>query len=235
MPIILRMTGLTTDAGAHGSALADLLLSHVEHLVAKGELKLGGRLGEQALADQLGVSRGPVREAIRTLEGRGLLERTPNFGVRVVDLSLDDLEQLLVTREALEGMCCRLAAENMTLREIQGLRACVSEDTERMRRDGAGAAFRAGAEDNDFHARIAAGSRNVWISKYLMKDVYALLRLYRVKQISLGNRVAESHDEHLQMVEAIQRRDPDEAERLMREHVRAGREKLLTELRQPHA
>ena len=103
--------------------LIDDTVAKLEELIVRGEL-LPGRtlLPEQALADTLGVSRGPLREAIRTLEGRRLIERTPHAGVRVVKLSLEDLEQLLVTREALEGMACRQAAENMTAAEIRQLR-----------------------------------------------------------------------------------------------------------------
>jgi DNA-binding GntR family transcriptional regulator len=213
-----------------GLPITDALLRLLEGSIASGELQLGDRLAEQTLADKLGVSRGPIREAIRTLEGRGIVERTPNAGVRVRNLSIDDLEQLLVTREALEGMCCRLAAENMTLKEVQGLRACVGEDEQRLHDEGVGATFRPGAEDNDFHARIASGSRNLWIAQYLTRDVYALLRLYRLKQISLGNRATESRNEHLEIIEQIQRRNADGAEHLMRAHVRRGRERLLVAL-----
>ncbi|CAN5399537.1 GntR family transcriptional regulator [soil metagenome] len=211
-------------------ATPDALLRLLEVQIASGELQLGDRLAEQLLADRLGVSRGPIREAIRMLEGRGIVERIVNAGVRVRNLSIDDLEQLLVTREALEGMCCRLAAENMTLKEIQGLRACVGEDEQRLREEGVGATFRPGAEDNDFHARIATGSRNHWIAQYLTRDVYALLRLYRLKQISLGNRATESRSEHLEIIDQIQLRNGDGAEALMRAHVRRGRERLLAAL-----
>lgn len=76
-----------------------------------GRYRPGEKLREQLLADELGVSRAPLREAIRNLEGRRLLERTPRSWVQVVALSADTLAQILSTREALEGMAARQAAE----------------------------------------------------------------------------------------------------------------------------
>src|ERR1700730_14858522 len=98
-----------------GRALVDEAVARLESAILSGELVPGQKLSEQALSSQFGISRGPLREAIRTLEGRHLVERTPFSGVRVVQLSVDDIEQLLLMSEALEGMAARHAAENMTL------------------------------------------------------------------------------------------------------------------------
>jgi DNA-binding GntR family transcriptional regulator len=91
-------------------SLVDVLVERIEAAIVGGDLQPGSRLSEQGLAVSLGVSRGPLREAIRRLEGRKLLERTPNIGVRVARLSLKDLHEVLQIREALEGMACGLAA-----------------------------------------------------------------------------------------------------------------------------
>ncbi|MDB5819246.1 MAG: GntR family transcriptional regulator [Rhizobacter sp.] len=211
--------------------LVDDIASQLQQLIFKGELAPGDKLGEQALADRLGASRGPLREAIRTLEGRRILERTPNAGVRVVKLSVDDLEQILMTREALEGMAARLAAENMTLPEVIDLRACLSSNARLMAREGLGAVFRSGTQDNDFHARLVKGSRNFWISELLCRDLYALLQIYRLKSARSANRLAAAHEEHGQILDAVQARDPDLAESLMRAHIKRGRERLLSEAR----
>ncbi len=100
---------MTTDKSLPSSGvMIDDTVARLEELIMRGELQPGDRLPEQQLADTLGVSRGPLREAIRTLEGRRLLERTPHAGVRVVQLSLDDLEQIFLTigtrsRRAVKG------------------------------------------------------------------------------------------------------------------------------------
>lgn len=210
------------------SVLVDDLARQLQELIFKGELAPGDKLGEQALADRLGTGRGPLREAIRTLEGRRILERTPNAGVRVVKLSVDDLEQILLTREALEGMAARLAAENMTLREVTSLRDCISTNATLMAREGLGAVFRDGSQDNDFHSRLVKGSRNLWLANLLCRDLYALLQIYRMKA-ARTDRLQAAHEEHGQILDAVQARDADEAESRMRAHVRRGREKLLDE------
>ena len=105
--------------------LSDHVVEKLEQLIFSGRYRPGERLREQILADELGVSRAPLREAIRTLEERGLLERMPHSGVQVVALSNEKLSQMLSTREALEGMAARQAAENMTVSEVNALKRTV--------------------------------------------------------------------------------------------------------------
>src|SRR4030088_30026 len=114
-------------------ALADETALRLEQSILAGELSPRPKLSEQVLSSQFGVSRGPLREAIRTLEGRHLVERTPFSGVRVVQLTVDDIEQLLFMREALEGMAARQAAENMTLHETRPLPHCLANPLEKIR------------------------------------------------------------------------------------------------------
>ena len=95
-------------------SLVDAVTERLEAAILGGELAPGSRLSEQRLATAFGVSRGPLREAIRRLEGRQLLRRTTNIGVHVTELSHEDLAELMTVREALEGMACRLAAQTIT-------------------------------------------------------------------------------------------------------------------------
>jgi DNA-binding GntR family transcriptional regulator len=222
------MTMLETAAG--GRVMIDDTVARMEELILTGELEPGARLPEQQLADALGVSRGPLREAIRTLEGRRLLERTPHAGVRVVQLSLEDLEQLLAMREALEGMACRLAAEHMTAPEIRRLRETATR-IETMLEEGSRSPFPGDAE-TDFHRQIAVGSRNKWIERQLCEDLYCLLRLYRLHGLRRAGRSAKvTAREHHMIIDRIHARDADGAERVMREHIRHSRERLLTQIR----
>ena len=107
------MNGILNDK-ISAQSLVDTLVERIEAAIMNGDLQPGSKISEQALATSLGVSRGPLREAIRRLEGRKLLERTPNIGARVASLSPGDLYEILQVREALEGMACGLAATNMT-------------------------------------------------------------------------------------------------------------------------
>jgi len=220
----------TTKPLLSSRVMIDDTVAQLEALIMRGELQPGDRLPEQQLANTLGVSRGPLREAIRTLEGRRLLERTPHAGVRVVQLSLDDLEQLLVMREALEGMACRQAAEQMTVQEILKLRETAAR-IEKLISEGSLFIF-SGQLDADFHLQIAMGSRNQWIRRLLCEDLYSLLRLYRLHGVRQPDNIAlVTAKEHHEIIGCIHARDPDGAERTMREHVRHSRDRLLTQIR----
>lgn len=221
---------MTTKPLLSARVMIDDTVAQLEALIMRGELKPGDRLPEQQLADTLGVSRGPLREAIRTLEGRRLLERTPYAGVRVVQLSLDDLVQLLAMREALEGMACRQAAEQMTVHEIRDLRETATR-IERLITEGSQSIF-AGQLDADFHLQIAIGSRNQWIRRLLCEDLYSLLRLYRLHAVRQPDNVAlVTAKEHHEIIDRIHARDPDGAEQTMRKHVRHSRDRLLAQIR----
>src|ERR1700730_522808 len=105
--------------------LVDKIVNALESAISNGELLRGKRISELALSSTLGVSRGPLREAIRKLEARRLFERTAFHGIRLVDLSIEDLEQLLIVREVLEGAAARAAAENVSPKELLALKQFV--------------------------------------------------------------------------------------------------------------
>ena len=92
--------------------------------IVKGEIPPGTKISEPELARTYGISRGPLREAIRRLEGLRLVELKPHVGARVVQLSIKELIEIYRVREALEGMASRLAAEHMSQEEIDDLRNC---------------------------------------------------------------------------------------------------------------
>ena len=139
-------------------------------------------------------------------------------------MSPSDLEQILVAREALEGMAARQAAENMTGAEVNALRQTVSA-LQSHPEDAPGAVFSAGP-DNDFHRLIAKGSRNRWLENLLVKDVYTLLRLYRV-QAARRPDVTDSIAEHHAIINRIHARDGEGAEAAMRLHLRGSRARML--------
>jgi DNA-binding GntR family transcriptional regulator len=219
------------DAPPSADTVGDLV-QQLERMILAGELEAGAKLREVALADTLGVRRGPLREAVRILEGRRLLERTPHAGVSVIAPTLEDCEQLLVTREALEGMAARLSAQNMTFDELERLRALekVMEDG-----DGAGRAPGMGVfgvgPDTDFHRLIAMGSRNRRIEQLLCEDLYSQLRFFRTRLPRTPRSADQRHGEHRAIIEAIHRRDGDAAEEAMRAHIRRSRQFLVDRLR----
>lgn len=219
---------MTETAASSVRIAPEETIQWLEHAIFSGELKPGDRISESTLAARLGVGRGPLREALRTLEGRRLLERTPFSGVRVVDISNDELEQLLITREALEGMAARQAAEMMTLPQTRRLRELLNAGQDAA---SLGEFFIQKTQDNDFHVQIVRGSGNRWLAEFLCRDLYALLNICRFRAASVPERIEPARGEHEAILHAIELRDPDLAERLMREHVARGRESLLRRLR----
>ncbi len=224
--------GTMTDIRvAKSKTIGNETVAQLEQLIITGQLQPGEKLVEQVLSERFGISRGPLREAIRTLEARRLVERGPFAGVRVVELSVDEIEQLLITREALEGMASRQAAENMTPREARQLRGHLEGLTRLIKSEGVDGAFREQG-NYDLHLQIARGSHNRFLTDMICRDLYPLLGILRYRTATLRERdLAGAAAEHLAIVTAIEGRQPDEAERLMRHHIAGARENLLQHLR----
>lgn len=210
------------SAKVQPQSLVDIVAERIEAAIIAGQLEPGAKLSEQGLAASLGVSRGPLREAIRRLEGRKLLERTPNIGVRVAQLSLSDLKDILEVREALEGQAAALAATKMTDAEIAALGKLLdNHGSQKSVQDGTG--YYQESKDFDFHFRIVSGSGNARLAQMLTGDLYYLLRVYRYKSSTKPGRAPEALDEHRRIVAALAARDPVAAENAMREHLRHAR------------
>lgn len=202
--------------------LATLALERLEKAILEGDLKPGQRLSESDLARRFGISRGPLREALGQLEGRKLVERVAKQGARVVWLSHEELIDLLVIREALEGMACRLATERMTEADLDAL-AALLEDHAAAPPLKAGRGYFQGAGDQDFHGRILRGSGNPRLAAMLEGELYSLLRLYRHHLSMRPGRPREALEEHRAILAAMRARDPDAAEAAMRAHIRNSR------------
>lgn len=218
------------DQKVQVQSLVDVVAERIEAAIINGTLEPGSRLSEQALAASLGVSRGPLREAIRRLEGRKLLERTPNIGVRVAALSLRDLKEILEVREALEGMACALAAQNMSQEDIAILAGLLgSHEKQKEVQEGTG--YYQESKDFDFHFRIVTGSGNQRLIQMLLTDLYYLLRVYRYKSSTKPGRAKEALQEHREIIAAITARDSNAAEEAMRRHLRNARRYVEDQLK----
>lgn len=196
----------------------DLLIT----AIVKGDIPPGTKISEPELARTYGISRGPLREAIRRLEGLRLVELKPHVGARVVQLSVKELIEIYRVREALEGMASRLAAEHMSQEEIDDLRNLLDRHEESIAQlDGLSYFQKEG--DLDFHFRIVKGSKNEKMLELLGGDLYHLVRMYRYQFSVSNSRPKRALKEHRQIVDAIESRDPELAEILMRRHISAAR------------
>lgn len=225
----MLVTQLNPDDSARTAA--DRVFEALQDAIVKGEIAPGTRVGEADLADRFGTSRGPLREALRRLESRGLVERTPHVGVRIASLNYEALIELYYLREALEGMATRLAARHMTDEEVAGLRTLLDThiQDEALRAD---TAYFQPEGDFDFHYRVIQGSHNSALIQLLIGELYHRIRMYRYQFSAYANRPQKAFAEHQHIVDAIDARDDDLAEMLMRRHISSARRNIEKHLKE---
>ena len=158
--------------------LADDIRQKLISAIIEGEIPQGAKVSEVELANRYGVSRGPLREAMRDLEGLRLVERKPHAGVRVVALDCGEMKEIFTIREALEGMAARLAAIEMSEPEIRSLRELLKLHESRVR-ESQGQSYFQQHGDLDFHLRILRGSGNRRLYKLMGDELYQLILMYR--------------------------------------------------------
>jgi len=186
--------------------LVDTVFEGIFQRILDGEIPLGGVVNEVAIAESFKVSRGPVREAVKALQGRGLIMKSPYFKARVIDLNVRDIVDIFQLRESVEGMSVKLATRVMSNEAMTALLA----DFEKV--EGNAKVF-------DLHARIARESGNPRIQALLWDELYYLVRLYRTRSGSYRGRHVNAAAEHWQILRAMRARDAELAESLMRSHI----------------
>lgn len=195
--------------------------------IIEGKIEQGSKITENGLAKQFGISRGPLREALRQLESVRLIVRVPHAGIRVVTLTQALMADIYTVREALEGMSARLAADNMSARAIVELwQLLENHEIEITNKDGKHYFQNEG--DLDFHYRIAASSNNQWLIELLSSELYQLLRMCRRRSSQVPNRPSRALNEHRQIVQAIENHDAELAELLMRRHISGAWQQVKT-------
>src|SRR5262249_6142059 len=210
------------------TSLAEEAFGKLVQAITSGEFKPGQKLSESQLARQLGISRGPLREALGRLEGR-LVMRTPRIGVRVIDFDRADLEQLFFVREALEGMAARLAAERMTTKELEQLQELLAHHASQPEL-AAGSAYYQRSRDEDFHFTIVSAARCERLEQMLLDELYYQLRIQRLRSSTRPGRAQQALGEHREIVAALASRNADAAESTMRHHIRNARLSALSAL-----
>jgi DNA-binding GntR family transcriptional regulator len=209
--------------------LADQIFAQLRQDIIDGRIPAGSKISEPELARRFGSSRGPLREAMRRLESTSLVTRRANVGARVISLSSEQLMEIYLVREALEGIAARLAAEHMSDAEIGELQSLIVQHERQVLRE-QGQAYFQREGDLDFHFRIVRGSHNTRLQALLCNDLYHLVRMYRVQFGMISPRAPAALREHTRIVEAITEHDGELAEILMRRHIRASRRNVEARL-----
>lgn len=203
------MTALkrTTTADDVRQRLADEILL--------GQFLPGHRLDEQSLSVRYGVSRTPVREALKQLAVTGLVEARPHKGVVVAEISAEALALMFEAIADCEAACARHAARRMTVTDRQMLADLHSLSHQAVV---AGEAERYDALNREFHALILRGARNTYLAEAAQGLRHRVLP-FRRAQFRRPERIAQSFAEHQQILDAILTLDEEAAARAMRRHV----------------
>lgn len=202
-------------SGDSQEPLSERVFGQMLDAIYQGRLPPGSIINEVTLAQEFGVSRGPVREAVRRLQGIQLVTREPYVKARVVSLSGQSALELFQMRMALEGVACHLATRRMSDAEIATLSSELERDRQ-LQLDGNRTDM---PRVFDFHERIVHASGNQRIISALCGDLYHLLRIYRRHSGTVLERKHDAYAEHWQILRAIKARDADLAESLMRSHI----------------
>ena len=186
------------------------------------ELAPGERIDEQRLAEQYGISRTPLREALKVLASEGLVELKPRRGCYVTEISQRDLDDIFPLMAMLEGRCAGDAVRHAVPADIADLSEIHSR-LESAARDGRIAAFF--EANQEFHGKMQELAGNRWMLS-VIQDLRKVLKLARLHSLSLEGRLQQSLAEHRAIMAAIKAGDAASAEKLMHDHILCGREAL---------
>lgn len=191
--------------------------------ILSGKYKENTELKEVAIGRELGVSRTPVREALRQLELEGLVQIIPNRGAFVTGIQAKDVHDIYMIRARLEGLCAQWACEHITKEQMDAMEENVylAEFHEQK-----GNMEQMAELDNQFHS-ILYESGNSKMLEHLLIDYHQYVMRIRQKTLSTPERAAESNREHRGIMEAIRARDAVLAERLASEHMYNAYENMV--------
>lgn len=219
-------------APASRAGLGDTVAKILRDAILGGSLKPGQPLHENMLAQQLSVSRSPIREALIQLEREGLVIGRLNRPTVVREPSPEEIRQIYTIRASLEGIAARWAADNATTALVAQLRR-QADDLNRMTvASEAGGNAEVAGTAIDFHTMIAEASGSEELQRMLQSLRNQTKLVMTAGLASLTRRRAEEiHAEHMALVEAIAARDGDRAERLAASHVHGARDRLVQQTR----
>lgn len=180
------------------------------------ELTPGDAIDEMALCERYGISRTPLREALKVLSSEGLIELIPRRGSFVRSMEIDELNELFPVMAVLEGLCAREAVENCTAEELKELEVMHDQLEEFVKQGDIDGYYE---QNFIFHQTVQDLSGNKWLQR-IIGDLRKVLRLARHMQLTIPGRLQESLEEHRQIMQAFSKNDPDLADQNMQNHLK---------------
>lgn len=205
-----RPTALSLEEYAH---------TELRNMINKGIFKPGEQLLQIELAEQLGISRTPLRRALDKLQHEKLVEFSPRGEAFVAKFTPEEIANIFDVRAVLEGLSCRLAVSTIEKKHTAYLRSLMTSALEDVQENDTSAYRQA---DIEFHLYIANMGTNPFLQE--------LLESYRIMNLSFAQGLLrepeETFDEHMRIIDALEQKDADLAEQEMRQHIRTTVEKM---------
>lgn len=196
-------------------SLSGRVFHRIREDILAGKYLQNDELREKTIADELGVSRTPVREALRQLELEGLVTIIPNKGASVVGISRKDIQDIYEIRSHLEGLCAKWAISNITAEQLDELDENIYLSKFHIEKEH----FEQVLElDNKFHEVLYKASNSKMLD-HVLTDFHHYVERVRKITLSKPERAEKSIEEHKKIVEALRNQDADKAERLATEHI----------------
>jgi DNA-binding GntR family transcriptional regulator len=203
--------------------LREVIFNTLRQAIIIGELKPGERLMEVSLAEKMGVSRTPVREAIRKLELEGLVNMLPRKGAHVADLSVKDIMDVLEVRATLDGLATALSAARVTDDELEELKRVNAQFSVFVEKDNLQGSIK---KDVEFHDIIYRSSRNIKLIQ-LLNNLREQVQRFRIIFLKDYGSAKELIREHKEIYDAISSRDVDAARQAAQEHIKKQEEAIV--------
>lgn len=195
--------------------LRDVVFNTLRQAILRGELKPGERLMEIQLANKLGVSRTPIREALRKLELEGLVNMVPRKGAEVADITEKSLRDVLEVRKALEELSVQLACEKITEEEIEELKRAAERFKDTLDDQDVTKIAEADVEFHDIIYTATDNQKLILLLNNLREQMYR----YRVEYLKNEEAYPQLIAEHEELIDNISKRNKEEATRIMCEHI----------------
>lgn len=221
-----KSTAVSEVAARRGKSLTQIVQDEIERMIVAGEIDSGQRLNEQQIASQLGVSRGPVREALRGLESSGLIVGLPNLGMFVRSLDVWEVVELYELRSVVFGFACACVAERVKKDQVAALRDLVGEMEDAIRDEDFGSYYNLNLAFHDKILEFSDRPRTVAIYQSLVKESH----LFRRRVLVSPSSMAISNKEHIEIVDAIESGDPAAARAAGEYHHAHGKQRWLNTL-----
>lgn len=199
-------------------SLSSRVFQKIRDDIIKGKYQEHDELRENTIGKELGVSRTPVREALRQLELEGLVSIIPNKGAYVTGISAKDVKDIYAIRSTLEGLCARWATENITEEQLDKLDEIVLLSEFHMKKEEKSNAEQVAVMDGRFHTVLYEASGSRILSRTLI-DFHKYVQRARKSSVVSEERARKSIREHKQILRAIRDKDAELAEQLANEHI----------------